>query len=196
MPNRIIYNKYTRPLLCLLALLPTGLFAGPGVELAIVAPERVGVDDVFRVEYVADTDRGYFLPLQFAEADAIAGHMTSRSSSVTITSGETRREVRSTVIYMLRARRTGSFTLPEARLRIDTTLYSWPSRTIEVVEGPTPKNPTPSGERNTPQKDDRRAAPSRGRSTSPQTPGQGEAPWENDGAPPLDRRERAGLISL
>lgn len=117
-----------------LCLLTANLFAAKKVELEVNAPSLVAVGDVFKVEYAVNVKPDNFIAPTIEEFDVIAGPTTSQSNQVSITNGNMVQESRYSFIYVLIANKTGSFTIPSAKMIVDGKEYTTKPLPIEAID--------------------------------------------------------------
>lgn len=131
--------RYT--LMCLIATICyTNSIAQDVVFKAIVSSEKVGIEDPFEVKYIIENAEN----LQQVSAvkailndfQLVGGPFGGHSTSVVTVNGQVKYSTTVTRAYALKAKRTGTLTIPGAiAIDADGTQYRSNSVTIEVVAG-------------------------------------------------------------
>jgi hypothetical protein len=98
-----------------------------------VASNRVGEGEPFQIQFMLENGNNVtsFTPPPFNDFDVLQG--ASQMQGTTINNG--RRSDYIALIYLLRAKRVGSFTIPAATARVDGNVVKSNPVTIEVVKG-------------------------------------------------------------
>ena len=117
-------------------------------EFKASAPKSVVQGSRFQLVYSIN-DKGSDLRVpDLPDFQILMGPTTSQSTSMQIINGSVSRSVNFSFTYILRADKTGTFTIPPATITVDGKTYESNSLTIEVIENNTPSSSSSS----TPQK--------------------------------------------
>ncbi|MGQ1947162.1 BatD family protein [Geofilum sp. OHC36d9] len=112
-------------------------------EFKAAAPKSVVQGSRFQLVYSIN-DKGSDLRVpDLPDFQTLMGPSTSQSSSMQIINGQVSRSVNFSFTYILRADKTGSYTIPPATITVDGKTYESNSLTIEVIKNEAP-SPTSS----------------------------------------------------
>lgn len=123
------------------------LFAGlatlaDNVRFTMEGPEAVAAGEQFRLGFTLN-GRGSDLQLpDLSNFDVLMGPSTSESSSIQMINGKTTQSSSFSYIFILRAKKEGTFTIRPASIKVDGKTYESNSLTIQVVKG----QPQPSAQ--------------------------------------------------
>ena len=132
--------KLNRLILSLLAIMMawTSVSADEKVTFEVNAKMIVATGEAFKVEFSlnAEPEKNSFTPPDFSEFDILAGPATSTGHSVQFSSGgNMTKSVNYTITYVLLPRKTGTYTIGSAAIRVDGKRYATSPTQIEVKEG-------------------------------------------------------------
>ena len=143
--------KINRLILSLLAVLFawTAAFADEKVTFDVNAKMIVATGEAFKVEFSlnAEPEKNSFTPPDFSEFDILAGPATSTGHSVQFINGNMSKSINYTITYVLLPRKTGTFTIGSAAIKVDGKRYATNPTQIEVKEGGSGQSGQQSGNR-------------------------------------------------
>ena len=120
------------------------------VDFVMSGPGVVGKKEQFRLTLTLNQRGGENLKLpNLGNFEVLMGPSTSSSSSIQIINGKTTQNFTYSYTFILRAKKTGKFTIRPASIEVNSKVYQSNSINIEVIEGSS--NPTNSRNRVAPQ---------------------------------------------
>ena len=140
-----------RIILSLALLLPAILAKADTTSFTMSGPNAVAVGEQFRLSLTLDT-RGKNLQLpDMSDFNVLMGPSTSSSTSIEIINGRTTRNQSYSYIFILQAKKPGTYTINPAAIEADGKMVRSNSLTIKVVKGKASAgNATSGGQRSTP----------------------------------------------
>ncbi|MBN1115887.1 MAG: protein BatD [Bacteroidales bacterium] len=111
------------------------------ISFVASAPKYVRVGEQFQIQYTIDKNVDDFTPPDFDGFDYLGGPMQSTSSSTNIINGKVTRSTTFTLIYYLRAKSPGKYTIKPARSSYKKDQVSSNAVDIEVVGTATSQQP-------------------------------------------------------
>jgi hypothetical protein len=106
------------------------------------APKSVVQGSRFQLVYSVNDNGSDLRVPDLPDFQILMGPTTSHSSSMQIINGQVSRNANYSFTYILRADKTGSYTIPPATISIDGKTYESNSLTIEVIENNAPSSPS------------------------------------------------------
>lgn len=101
------------------------------------APDSVGVDEIFEVEYTINKNTDSFsITKSIENFEYISGPNTSLSTNISIIKGKTTQIIQKTFVYRLKPITKGSFIISKAYIIVDGKKYYSNPVTIEVTDIP------------------------------------------------------------
>ena len=141
---RYAYEKHSRSSfkhkvtpLVLLLLIPLFSFAQQ-VTFKGRAPQAVVLNDKFQLAYTINTDATDIRLPQMDAFQILMGPSISRQYNISNVNGKVTRETTFTYTYILKATKTGTFTIAPATIEVKGNRISSNSLTIEVIKDNTP----------------------------------------------------------
>ncbi len=116
-------------------LLFTGFAAAAQVSFSVDAPRVVGLDESFRIVFIANAEPSSFDPPTMQGFDILAGPTSSRMSSTQIINGKKSESFEVSYTYIVQPKSLGKFSVSSATAVINGKRYSTQPVTIEVVKG-------------------------------------------------------------
>ncbi|HEC41449.1 MAG TPA: protein BatD [Bacteroides sp.] len=138
-------------LISILVLLFGGLSAGAQETiLTAEAPGAVRVGEQFRLSYIVNARPSSFSPPEISDFYVLSGPNQSTSTSIQIVNGRRTSSYNITYTYYIQATGAGRFTIPPAKVTVESKEYSSRSLEIEVVasEGSEQPSAQPGGSSN------------------------------------------------
>jgi hypothetical protein len=121
-------------LITILVLLFGGLSAGAQeTTLTAEAPGAVRVGEQFRLSYIVNARPSSFSPPEISDFYVLSGPNQSTSTSIQIVNGRRTSSYNITYTYYIQATGAGRFTIPPAKVTVESKEYSSRSLEIEVV---------------------------------------------------------------
>ena len=144
-------------LISILVLLFGGLSAGAQeTTLTAEAPGAVRVGEQFRLSYIVNARPSSFSPPEISDFYVLSGPNQSTSTSIQIVNGRRTSSYNITYTYYIQATGAGRFTIPPAKVTVESKEYSSRPLEIEVVasEGSEQPSAQPGGSSNSQKPED------------------------------------------
>lgn len=115
---------------------------GQEISFEASAPESVAVGQQFRLTFTVNAEASDFkMPNEINGFDVVYGPSTSSSYSSSVVGGKTETKVAYSYTYILQAKKEGTFTIPEASIKVDGKIFKSKELKIKVTsEGKIPQN--------------------------------------------------------
>src|SRR6056297_3259342 len=110
------------------------LYADEDVKFSVNAPNVVRQGQQFRLVYTVNSKIDDFQAPQVENFSVLAGPSKSTSTNISIINGKMTRQYTLKFTYILRADKTGNFTIPPARIETDGKIYQSEEVDIEVIK--------------------------------------------------------------
>ena len=124
----------------ILLLIPVVFAGADNVKFAMSGPKVVSEGEQFRLSFNLN-EQGSDLQLpELSNFDVLMGPSTSQSSSIQIINGRTTQSVSFSYIFILRAKKVGTFTIRPASIKVDGKIYESNELSIQVVKGQAPQS--------------------------------------------------------
>ncbi len=104
-------------------------------SFTVDVPRVVGLDENFRLVFIAGGEPSSFNPPQLRDFDVLAGPSTSTMTSTQIINGKRTDSYQVSYTYILQARSVGTFSIPSASAVIGGKTYQTNPVSVEVVKG-------------------------------------------------------------
>jgi len=124
-----------KKILLIAVVLLTSMAASAQATFTVDVPRVVGLDENFRLIFVASGEPSDFNPPQFKDFDVLAGPTASTMSSTQIINGKRTDSFQVSYTYILQAKGTGTYSIPSASATIGGKSYHTNPVSIEVVKG-------------------------------------------------------------
>lgn len=127
-------SRFTLHIL-LLFLLKAGVVWGQNVEFKATAPGEVAVGEQFRLVFSVNAQANGFKAPAIKDFTILTGPNQSSSSSMQIINNQVTRTVEYSYSFLLQANKEGSFSIPDASVTVDGSVYQSKPVRIRVVKG-------------------------------------------------------------
>jgi len=122
-------------ILSLLLLIPAAFAGADNVHFTMSAPKVVSQGEQFRLSFNLNQEGSDLQLPKLSNFDVLMGPSTSQSTSVQIINGKTTQSVSFSYIFILRAKKTGTFTVRPGSIKVDGKVYTSNDLSIQVVKG-------------------------------------------------------------
>jgi hypothetical protein len=127
----------------LIPLLLTGLLmAQAQVKFTASSEKVVQTGERFRLVFTVNANASGFEAPDISNFDVLSGPARSTSQSFEYINGKSTQSTTMSFTYLLRAKKAGRFTIPQAKITVNGETHSSNSVEIEVIEGEKPQNQT------------------------------------------------------
>ena len=129
-------------ILTLLLLIPAVFAGADNVRFTMSGPKVVSEGEQFRLSFNLNEEGSDLQVPDMPNFDVLMGPSTSQSSSIQIINGKTTQSVSFSYIFILRAKKVGTFTIRPGSIKVDGKVYESNDLTIQVVKGQAPQSST------------------------------------------------------
>lgn len=127
-------------IILLLLLIPAYWAGADNVQFTMSGPKVVSQGEQFRLSFNLNQEGSDLQLPELSNFDVLMGPSTSQSSSIQIINGRTTQSVSFSYIFILRAKKTGTFTIRPGSIKVDGKVYTSNDLTIQVVKGQAPQS--------------------------------------------------------
>jgi len=138
-------------LITIFLLVPTFFAGADNTRFTMSGPGVISVGEQFRLSFTLNEEGSNLQLPDLSNFDVLMGPSTSQSTSIQMINGRTTQSVSYSYIYILRAKKEGTFTIRPASIKVDGKTYESNELTIQVVKGQTGQQQQGSSSAGTPQ---------------------------------------------
>ncbi len=122
-------------LITVFLLIPTFFAGADNTRFTMSGPGVISAGEQFRLSFSLNEEGSDLRLPDLSDFNVLMGPSTSQSTNIQIINGKTTQEVSFSYIYILQAKKEGTFTIQPATIKVDGKIYESNSLTIQVVKG-------------------------------------------------------------